>query len=589
MTEGVTAVVLGDEDSEAAAAVARALDDGTVRTTDSVDEASALSREVDCVVVTSVGRARALLERLDGEPACPVVVLTARATPVTDRARVRHHPADALGTLGERLVDAVLADRERQRAANRADDGDRGLAEREAAYRTLVEHIPNGGVALFDRDLRYTWVGGEVFERVDLDHEDIAGKTLEEVHSPAFLDANADAYRRAFEGERASLAFVYDDRHFRLDIVPVPDGDEVVAGLAMTRDVTDEVAGQRDLLVRTRAMDAAAIGLCLTDPNRPDNPLIYVNEGYERMTGYDAEEVLGRNPRHLKGPETEAEASRQMREAVENAESVSVDVTNYRKDGTPFVNHVDIVPLFDDEGDLVHFLGSQVDVTDQYERERALARQNEQLAEFASIVSHDLQSPLAVARGRIELARATGDLSHLEQAETGLERASELIDDLLTLAREGQTLDPARVETVAVDAVARAAWDTVDTSGATLTVVDEWTVDADESRLRQLFENLFRNGVEHGATGGRSVEVRVGPLSERCGFVVEDDGPGVPEEVSERLFEAGVTTAEDGTGFGLAIVRSIAEAHGWAVRQTDSERGGARFEFDVPCLGSDDD
>ncbi len=591
MNGGVVAV-LGDEDSEEVTAIEETLARLSVRVAETVEEAMSLAESVDCVVVTP-GQAQAFLDRLDDEPACPFVVLTAGTEgPLADHTRVRYHRAEDLGTLESRVVDAVLADRKRQRPVNGEATTDEELVEREAAYRTLVENIPNGGVALFDRDLRYTWVGGEVFERVDLVPDDVAGKSLEEVHSSAFLDARGDAFRRVFDGERSTVEFAYEGRRFRLDVVPVYEGDEVVAGLAMTHDITDEAERQRDLLVRTRAMDAAAIGLCLTDPTRPDNPLVYVNEGYERMTGYDAGEVLGKNPRHLQGPETEPEARREMREAVANAEPVGVDITNYRKDGTPFVNYVEITPIFDDEGELVHFLGSQVDVTDQHERQRALARQNEQLAEFTSIVSHDLRNPLAVAHGRIELARKTGDLSHLDHAKASLDRASALIDELLDLAREGRTLDLDRVGRVSVGEVARTAWDTVDTAGATLTVEAEWELDADESRLRQLFENLFRNCVEHGVPSDQPdgpVRVRVGRLEDRSGFFVEDDGPGIPDGIHDTVFDVGLTTVEGGTGFGLAIVRNIAEAHEWDVRLTEREEGGARFEFVVsrPDVGDD--
>jgi signal transduction histidine kinase len=99
------------------------------------------------------------------------------------------------------------------------------------------------------------------------------------------------------------------------------------------------------------------------------------------------------------------------------------------------------------------------------------------------------------------------------------------------------------------------------------------SLDADRTRLVQLFENLFRNAVEH---AGDAPGVVV--YATDSGFAVEDDGPGIPEDHRESVFEPGETTAEDGTGFGLAIVRSIADAHGWTVTVGDSETGGARFE-----------
>ena len=215
----------------------------------------------------------------------------------------------------------------------------------------------------------------------------------------------------------------------------------------------------------------------------------------------------------------------------------------------------------------------QVEQTQQLrEREQELTRQNERLKRFAGVVSHDLRNPLNVAQGRVELAREETEIAHLEDAAEALDRSQTLIDDLLTLAREGETTGER--EPVALPDLLEACWATVETGEATLRVGTDRTVSADESRLRQLFENLIRNAVEHGS---ETVTVTVGELED--GFYVEDDGPGVPETERERVFEPGHSTSENGTGFGLAIVRETAKAHGWAVRVTEGSAGGARFEI----------
>jgi len=258
-------------------------------------------------------------------------------------------------------------------------------------------------------------------------------------------------------------------------------------------------------------------------------------------------------------------------------------------------------------------------------REAELARQNERLDEFASVVSHDLRNPLNVAQGNLELAVETEeeDDAYLEQVSSALDRMDELIDDVLTLARNGRTVSefhPVDLESVVGD-----AWNTTDTKSATLAVDgDLGTVQGDEQRLAQVFENLFRNCVEHGPTASRPKADEDGaqgatdsrPEAESFtrgttdgadregdaadgvttvtvgrtagGFYVADDGPGIPEDVRERVFEAGYSTDSDGTGFGLNIVRNIAEAHGWSVGVTESASGGARFEFDVVVTTEDE-
>ncbi|WP_225335660.1 ATP-binding protein [Halomicrobium urmianum] len=281
-------------------------------------------------------------------------------------------------------------------------------------------------------------------------------------------------------------------------------------------------------------------------------------------------------------------------------------------------------PWYDEDGRVVGLVGVTRDVSERKRYERRLERQNEHLERFARVISHDLRNPLGVALGRIEFARETGDPEHFDAIERSLERMDSLIEDVLTLARQGETvsdLEPTEIETVA-----REAWGVIDAGEAALSVPAEGRVLADAGRLRQLLENLSRNAVEHGSTnppsqapedadgrspssprstasredavehgstsprpsethedpvehGGPDVVVTVGRLRDGRGFYVADDGPGIPEDEREHVFESGYSTDDDGTGLGLSIVRTVAEVHDWDVAVTESDAGGARFEF----------
>ena len=203
---------------------------------------------------------------------------------------------------------------------------------------------------------------------------------------------------------------------------------------------------------------------------------------------------------------------------------------------------------------------------------------------LASVISHDLRNPLDVADAHLQAARETGDPEHFEQLAAAHDRMARIIQDVLTLARGEDALNP--VAAVDLEAVAADAWATVDTEAASLSVADELpTLAADPDRLQRLFENLFRNSVEHGSTGSRSqtgddtLTVTVGRSGE--GFFVADDGVGIPADDRQQVFDSGYVRDDSGhsTGLGLTIVEEIADAHEWSVSLTDSETGGARFEF----------
>lgn len=212
------------------------------------------------------------------------------------------------------------------------------------------------------------------------------------------------------------------------------------------------------------------------------------------------------------------------------------------------------------------------DVTDLERSRQQLAAQNERLEQFTKVASHDLRNPLNVAQGRIDIARKTDDIEHLDAAADAIDRSFDLIDDLLALARAGE--DVSETEPVFLPVVVEDCWETVETTDAAIEVDIESTIEADRSRLRQLFENLFRNSIEH---GGEDVTIRVGALLN--GFYVEDTGSGIPEEKQTEVFQEGYSESRDGTGFGLSIVEQIVEAHGWNIRLTESAENGARFEI----------
>lgn len=257
--------------------------------------------------------------------------------------------------------------------------------------------------------------------------------------------------------------------------------------------------------------------------------------------------------------------------AAARTEPQTVGHWHKRADGTIFWGSLSLSPLIDEPFDGYAVVCE--DRTEKKEYERMLERQNDRLKEFTDIIAHDLRNPLNLIDGRLRLFQETGNHEHIEVIKETRDRMARLVDDLLSVARQGMIVD-APVSTD-LQAVTVTAWEAIAATGnSTLQYEAVRPISADPDRLCELLENLLRNAVEHGRS---DVTVRVGPLER--GFYVEDDGPGIDEDLREEVFNHGVSTVPDGHGYGLSIVRTIVNAHGWDVRVTESDSGGARFEI----------
>ena len=332
--------------------------------------------------------------------------------------------------------------------------------------------------------------------------------------------------------------------------------------IVISRDVTARVERERELQQARAEYEALINGMNDTAwVIDTDETIIDVNDAAVERIGYSRDELRSMTPHDIDVGLEPDELSRLIAEMP--ADGIQVfETVHETKDGDriPVEISSSLVPY---RGDTV-VLSIARDISDRKQREKQLER-------FASIVSHDLRNPLNVAQGRLELAREECDDDNLDHVARAHDRMIALIDDLLTLARGGDGIG--ELEPVSLAAACETGWQHVATADATIRLETERTIRADRSRLAQLLENLFRNAVEH---GGDDVTITVGDRPD--GFYVADDGTGIDDDARADVFRAGYSTADGGTGFGLSIVKQVADAHGWTVDCTDSDDGGTRFD-----------
>ncbi|AZH26204.1 PAS domain-containing protein [Haloplanus aerogenes] len=347
---------------------------------------------------------------------------------------------------------------------------------------------------------------------------------------------------------------------------------------ARSRELEETVA---DLRLRERAMDEAPVGITITDPDRDDNPIVYVNERFEELTGYDRSEALGRNCRFLQGPDTDPETRRRLRERIDAERPVSVDIVNYRKRGERIWQKLDISPVRGDDGAVANFVGFQTEITDRKIRERRLEVLNR-------VLSHNLKNKMNVIEGHVALLR--------EEFEDGAEPASlETIRnaslDLMGLAesvRESERIisaaGAARVPvelTAHVNGLIDIFEDRYPEATITATLPEE-SVPVGVTGLMAAIEEAVENAIKHDESPAPSVEIRIETRAD--GWVdieVEDEGPGIPEKEIEVL-EGGETPLNHAERLGLWLIYWVVTKAGGRFDVAESDAGGSIVRLSVP-------
>ncbi|MDB2265050.1 PAS domain S-box protein [Halorubrum ezzemoulense] len=449
--------------------------------------------------------------------------------------------------------------------------------EREQELSLFFEESPLGAIQ---------WGEEFQFERMNDRAEEILGYSETELHGEPWERIVADDDRERVGDAVESLLDADGGRRVINDNVrkdgetltcewhnrAVTDADGTVESVfSKFQDVTERERRKRELQEYETVIEGLSDAVYVVDE---DGRFRYVNDEFTELVGYDTETIIGNTPSLIKDGNSVERAEHHLGRLLSSngPETVTFEVTIQPRTGDPIAceDHMCVLPYDGEEFD--GSVGVLRDITEHKQYEQELEAQNERLEEFASIVSHDLRNPLGVAEGHIKLAEGGDENGHPAKALDAIARSQALIDDLLTLAREGDQVD--EVEAVDLGELAKKSWQSTETAQATLNVDESELIEADRDRLREIFENLYRNAVEH---GGDDVTVHVGAMED--GFCVADTGSGIPESARDEIFEAGYSTADDGTGFGLRIVEQIAKAHGWEVSVTESTEGGARFEI----------
>ncbi len=444
----------------------------------------------------------------------------------------------------------------------------------------------------FDLDGRFTYVSSAC--------ERILGYTPAEMVGEPFVE-----YTTTESGSKATAAFESvldggDIEDVELDVLTadgeivtlevngtpaIEDGD-VVGVHGVARDITERKETLRELQIKDRAIDEAQAGITLADATEPDEPLVYVNQGFEEITGYDASSATGRNCRFLQGEQTDPSAVATLREHIDAYEPVSVELINYRNDGTPFWNHVRITPVRDGTGAVTHLLGIQDDVTQQ--------KRWEQLFEVLNrVLRHNLRNDLGVVSGLGGLLAARQHENSVELGQTIEEKADELLDlgekarDLEAIA--GRDTEPERidVDSVLADLVTSYRDEYPEVTFDVSVRTDRALCAGGE--IEEAVSELIENAAKHNTSAEPRVAIDVRDEGEWIVLSVEDNGPGINDMEANVISKGEEKALEHGSGLGLWLINWVVTRYGgsFQIRQRAPSDAGTQATARLPGLTED--
>ena len=441
----------------------------------------------------------------------------------------------------------------------------------------------------FDLQGRFTYISSA--------SERILGYSPEEMIGQPFAKYNTEA---SAQGAMAAFESVLDNdeiENVELELLtadgepvilevngrPIEEDGDIVGVHGVGRDITARKDAIRELEIKNKAIDKARVGITLADASQTDNPLVYVNQGFEEITGYDASSVIGDNCRFLQGEQTDSTAVATLREHINNHEPVVVELVNYRKDGTPFWNQVRITPVEDDAGNVTHFLGIQADITEQKRWEKLFEVLNR-------VLRHNLRNDMGIISGYGGLL-ANGSQSDPAEFGMKIKKKSDSVSELSEKARKLEQIarreaEPSRVDP---DSLLTSVVESYRSDDSDTTFDVSVQTDRDiyvGAEIEDALSELIENAVKHNGTTDPRVTISVCDEGESLLLTVADTGPGIDEMEANVISKGEETALEHGSGLGLWLVNWIVTRYGgsFQIEGSDNDDGGTRAIIRLPGI-----
>lgn len=395
--------------------------------------------------------------------------------------------------------------------------------------------------------------GLKFLEAVRADHTDLpfilfTGKGSEEIASEAISAGVTDYLQKGMSNDQYSLLA------------------NRIENIVKKRDAEREVEDTRKRFAKLVKYATDVIGVV-----SPSGKWSYLSPSAERVLGYEAEELIGEVGFDYVHPDDVESAMMEFSKTLEDPETVGQSEFRYKHPERGWVWTSNRARNMIDDPHIQGLIVYTREITERKQKEQALEREKTKLEEFTNTLSHDIGSPLAVARENLELIEEEfdGETEPVGNVEAALDRIESIVNRTL-ISADGVDIRE-EFEPVSLSETVERSWGMVETKAAALELGADVRFNAHRDSLQQLLENFISNAIRHGGDG---VTVRIGAI-EDDGFYIEVDGPRIAEEEREDALKPGYSTESE----ELAIAKEICDAHGWELRITEGDGGGSRLEI----------
>ena len=492
------------------------------------------------------------------------------------------------------------------------------LRDSEARFRAWAE-TSSDLICRHHPDGRYAFVSAAARTILGYEPQELVGRNPYDLFHPDDVDVIRRSHRRVLE-----LAYTdtvtYRLRHKSGGFVWVETtsralrDDETNAVIEIhtdTRDVTARRLAEVNLRRAQAAIDQVSDAVVITTPQLelPGPQIVYVNPAFERITGYRADEVMGRTPRLLQGPRTDRATLDRLKQTLRAGQTFRGRTVNYRKDRAEYIADWVVTPVRDESGPVIYYVSIQRDVTAQVSAAEEARRREVELAhvgrlsmmgELASGLAHELNQPLAAianyTKGCLRRMQAedwdrAALVDAIGRAAEQADRAGQIMRRMRQFVRKReQRVGPARLTDLLADALALLEHESRRAGVAVQTLApdDLPPVCVDETQTVQVLVNLIRNAIEAmEATPAAQRRLRLSARTAPGDYVelkVIDAGPPVSDEQARRMFEPFFTTKAEGMGMGLPISRTLVENQGGKLTaEPNAPDGGMTFTLTFPA------